>query len=139
MTPFDFVNSINSKSGHILDSEPENIRYYDPYIVNKAFSFFYDTILIANMLNMYPDLPKKPHYDFLYNVVSKGKRFGGKWPKKNEDENVQRLAEFYKIKNEMAAKYLQMMTSEQIEFMMSQINEGGNVGSKSIRNKTSET
>ena len=62
MSPFEFVNSINNtKQDLIRGSENPDLAetFYKPYVINKAFSYFKDTIMYANEINMYPNTPHK--------------------------------------------------------------------------------
>ena len=48
---------------------------YVPFIVARCLSYFPDTLIMANEINMFPSVDKKLHFDFLLNIVRKGKRF----------------------------------------------------------------
>jgi hypothetical protein len=63
-SPFDYVNSITTtKSNMMRDSENDVLseKSYEPWIVNKALSYFPDTILHSNLMNQYHHLDKRPH------------------------------------------------------------------------------
>jgi hypothetical protein len=54
VSPFDYVNSITiSKKNMMRDTENDTLaeKDYNPWIVNKALSYFKDTALIANEIN----------------------------------------------------------------------------------------
>ena len=61
----DYLYSINQSKKNILDDDPDAERGYPPYIINRCLSSFTDTILYANEMNRYPELPKKMQYDFI--------------------------------------------------------------------------
>jgi len=88
MNPFDFVKAINeTKQDLIRGSENPDLAetFYKPYLVNKAFSYFKDTVMYANDINMYPNTDNKLQNDYYLNSIRKGKRYS-KWHKKEEDD-----------------------------------------------------
>jgi len=63
MSPFDFLNAINlTKENLIVDDETE--KQYNAFMVNRGLSYFQDTALIANEMNLAPHLSSKPQFDF---------------------------------------------------------------------------
>ena len=85
MSPFEFVKSINEKTGNILTDNKDLEKAYSPYLVNRGLSFTPDTLLAANEMNAVPFLDKRMHYDYLYTVVKKRKRYA-KWIKAEKSE-----------------------------------------------------
>jgi hypothetical protein len=79
MNPFDFLTSINKTKVNLLNEDPENIKNYDPFLVNRSLSYFQDTVFLANEMNKCV-LPKDMQYNFYLNGVSKKSRFS-KWVK----------------------------------------------------------
>ena len=64
MTPFDFLKSINdTKENLIVDDITE--KQYNAYMVNRGLSYFPDTVMIANEMNVSPYLDAKLQFDFL--------------------------------------------------------------------------
>ena len=78
ISPFDFANSIYNKDNLMIDERTE--KEYNPFIVNRAMGFGKDTCIAANEMNARPHLDNKLQYDFLMDVVRKGKRYN-KWLK----------------------------------------------------------
>ena len=60
----DYLYSINQSKKNILDDDPDAARKYPAYVINRCLSSFMDTILFANEMNKYPNIPKKMQYDF---------------------------------------------------------------------------
>ena len=86
MNPFDYVNDINhGKKNIMVDDIAE--KEYAPFIINRALSFFSDTVLFANEMNMRPNLSKKLQYDFFLNSLRKRKRYSP-WIRKEQLENL---------------------------------------------------
>lgn len=113
-TLFDFLNSINTTKEYLLvDAQAE--KDYIPFMVNRGMSLFQDTILYANEMNRYPDIPKKLQYEFYINSIAARKRFS-KWPKKlKESDDLKVVAEHFKCSYEKAKTYLSILTQTQVE------------------------
>ena len=58
LNPFDYVNSINNHKNIMVDTENDELaeRGYNPYIVNRQFSYFIDTVHAVNAMNERHDL-----------------------------------------------------------------------------------
>lgn len=114
MNPFDFVKSINNKTGNLIDSDPEVEKDYNPFLVNRALSNFPDTVLCANAMNTSHHLSKKMQYDYLYTCIKRKPRFS-KWIKSTEDDMEQVVMDYYKVSRTRAKEYLAMMSETDIE------------------------
>lgn len=97
---------------------------YVPYMVNRGLSYFQDTVVIANEMNVHHDLDKKLQYEFLINIVKPRKRFS-KWHKKVEDSDLDAVKEFYGYSNERASQALTILTKEQLTIIKSKLEKGG--------------
>jgi hypothetical protein len=125
MNPFDFVKSINDKTGNLIDRDPDTEKAYVPFIVNRAMSQFPDTVIPANTLNGLHFLDKKLQYDYLYHTVKKRKRFS-KWAKPEWDEvSETTVAEYYDVSRVRAREYLSLMTEQDKESLFKLTNKGG--------------
>lgn len=123
MSPFDFLNAINdTKQNLIVDDITE--KEYNPFMVNRGLSYFSDTVLIANEMNLVPGLDKKLQFDFLINIVRKRKRFS-KWLKAETESDLEVVKEYYGYSNEKARQALTLLTPEQIEQIKTKVNKGG--------------
>lgn len=110
---FDYINSINSKQEYLFKDD-ENHGDYVPFLVTKAFSYFPDTIFVANEINKYQVTDKKRHYDFFYYGIDKGKRFS-KWYKPDQDETIALVQEYYNVRYSVAREYAKNLSNEDIE------------------------
>jgi hypothetical protein len=123
MNVFDFVKSISYEKNDLLLDNDE--REYVPFVVNRAFSLYTDTLFYANEMNKLHHLDKKMQHDYLFKIVPKKKRFV-KWPKKlNEDENVACIAEYYKYSTTEAKSVLSLLTDEQLAKIKKELEQGG--------------
>ena len=85
----------------------------------------YDTCAIVAMLNTMPDISKKQHYDFLFNIIDPKKRWG-KWHKSLEkDALLMDIAKYYEISLEKAQEIAKLMGDSEREAFSLLIQEGG--------------
>ena len=127
MNPFDYVNSINkTKKNMMQGSENDALaeKSYKPYIVNKALSYFPDTILHANLMNQYHQLNNKAQYVFLLNSIRPKKRWA-KWVENASDEDLNIVCAYYQCNNTRGQEYLSLLSSEQLEMIKKQLETGG--------------
>ena len=123
MNPFDYVNSINVTKKDIM---PDDIteKAYPAFMVNRALSYFNDTVLYANEMNVNHHIDNKLQYHFLINIIRKKKRFS-KWLKPQEVDNLELIKEYYGYSNEKAKSVLRLFNNEQIELLKQRIYKGG--------------
>ena len=135
MSPFDFVKAINeNKQDLIRDSENPDLAetFYKPFIINRAFSHFKDTIMYANEINMYPNISNKLQNDYYLNSIRKSKRYS-KWHKKEEDDKIEAIMEYYNVNYARAREIGNVLTDEQLTLIKIKLIKGGNnVQSQSI-------
>lgn len=129
ISPFDFINSFNSKSKYLLESEMDESDY-SAWVINKGLSFTKDTVLFANEMNMYYDLDRKMQHDFYYYGIPKGKRYG-KWMKLEKIDVIELLSEYYGINKMVAATYMQVLDDKQIAIIREKMVKGGRHGNGS--------
>ena len=122
MNPFSFVTAINDNKDIMVDDLAE--KAYDPFMVNRSLSYFQDTVLSANEMNINHHIDKRLQNDFLINMVRKRKRFS-KWEKPNSNSDVEVVKEYYGYNNEKARNALTLLTSEQIDILRQKVYKGG--------------
>jgi hypothetical protein len=135
LSPFDFLNSINSGAkGADLFSECRKAtdsaqrdtaeKQYVPFMVNRGLSYFRDTCLFANEMNRCYRLPAVMQYDFLRMLIRPGKRFS-KWFKMETEDDVTLIMEAYGYSYNQARKTVSVLTSDQIEAIRKYLDKGG--------------
>ena len=123
MNPFDFVKSITySKKDIMIDDLVE--KEYNSFIINRALSYFPDTILYANEMNKNHHLDGRLQFDFFINIIKKRKRFSP-WLKATEIENLDVIKEYYGYSDEKAKSVLSLLNNKQIEDLKKRIYKGG--------------
>lgn len=123
MKLFDYVNSISFGKEPLIVS-----KTYVPYQVNRALSFYPDTVRLANEMNVNSHVDSQMQFDFFLNIVRKRKRFV-KWPKKEDNENLDLIMKHYQYSMEKARQVLDLLTTDQIESIKQQYKTGGSNGS----------
>jgi len=125
MNPFDFVNAINTTKEDLF-KDPEVERFYTAFLVNKAFSYHQDTVLYANEMNRTPFLDPKLQFNFFLNSIRPAKRFA-KWVKKQEDNELTMIMEYYGYNPEKARNALSILSSEQLHHIKQKLEKGGKI------------
>jgi hypothetical protein len=92
-SPFDFVKNV-SYTKEKIDFE-ENKQHYIPFLINRSLSYYLNTVLLANEMNINTYLDPKLQYDFYFNIVRKEKRFS-KWHKRQNMEEIKTIGEKYR-------------------------------------------
>lgn len=124
MNVFDFVKSINTTKVDLLadDVNGVNEKEYAPFIVNKALSYFPDTVIQANDMNMHHSLDKKLQYDFFINSVRPRNRYS-KWVK-SDISDVELLQRYYNCSYGVAKQYQRLFTADQIRIIRTKMEKG---------------
>ena len=142
MNPFDFVNAINQSKKDLMTSTGNDAlaeKSYVPFIVNKALSYFPDTLLYANEINQLAHIDNKLQFHYLLNSIRPAKRFS-KWAKKEDSDDLELIKEYYGYNNEKAYQALSILSKDQINYIKEQLEQGGIYESSrhSSRSKTQE-
>jgi hypothetical protein len=124
---WDFVNAINSNKQDLMTgTENDDLAEagYVPFLTNRALSQFPDTLLYANEMNRYNHLDNKLQFEYLLNSVRPKKRFS-KWAKREDNEGIQLVMQYYKCNIKRAQEYIQLLTSEQLDKIKQSLTIGG--------------
>ena len=127
MKPFDFINAINySKEDLIGASDNPELaeKLYTPYVVNRGLSYFADTVLLCNEVNMRPQTENKLQFDFFLNSIRKRKRFS-KWYKKEQSNSLDTIVEYYGYSYEKAKQVLPLFTEHELKNLKKKLFTGG--------------
>ncbi len=123
LSPFDFLSSIcDTKVSLIVDDITE--KAYNPWMVNRGLSYFTDTVLIANEMNLLPHLDKKLQESFFINIIRKRKRFS-KWNKRDIESDIEAVKTFYGYSTQKAQQILTFLSPDQLEQIKTRVNSGG--------------
>ena len=120
----DWLNSVNFNKDDLTVDDPDAIKDYTPYIVNRCLSGHLDTILYSNEMNLHPNLDKDIQYQFFLNSLRKRKRFSP-WLRKDKVENLNIIKKYYGYSNEKALQALRLLTNEQLDYIKKRLETGG--------------
>jgi hypothetical protein len=120
----DWLNSINFTKNNLIEENPDIVKEYAPFIINKCLSGQIDTILFANEMNMNHHLDKDMQYSFYLNSLRKRKRFSP-WLRKDKIIDLECVKQYYGYSNEKASQALKILTKEQINFIKKRLDIGG--------------
>jgi hypothetical protein len=127
LTPFDFIKSVSqSKKDLIRESDyPDQVeKQYNAYIVNRGFSYFEDTILHANEMNMRHHLFNDAQYRYYLGILRSRNRFS-KWHKAEKNTDLDAIQEFYMVNRTVAKMYLKAMSKEDLKNLHQRFEKGG--------------
>ena len=123
MNPFEYCNAINyTKKDIMIDDVAE--KAYAPYMVNRQLSYFNDTVLAANEMNLKHHIDNRLQFDFFINIISKRKRFS-KWFKPEQISDLDVVKKYYGYSNEKARQVLTLLSTEQINELKNKVARGG--------------
>ena len=119
----EILKSINlTKDTDLIDVYNESD--YPAWVVNRALSFYPDTILQVNEINQHSQMPRTMQYKYLLYSVRKKNRYSP-WLKVKLDPGVQLIKEYYGYSVRKAKEVLPMFTNEDLEELKLILDKGG--------------
>ena len=120
----DWLNSINFNKQDLIKEDPDREKKYPAFIINKCLSGFLDTIMFANEMNLFHQLPNKLQYDFYLNSLRKKKRFSP-WLRKEKIKDLDLVKQYYGYSNEKAMQALTILNTKQLDYIRERLDVGG--------------
>ena len=120
----DYLNSINQNKQNLIDQDPLAEKKYPAYIVNKCMAQHLDTVMHANEMNQWVNLPNKLQYDFFINTVRPKKRFSP-WDKKDKIDDLELIQKYYGYSVEKARQVIDILSRQQLDYIKDKLNTGG--------------
>jgi hypothetical protein len=123
MNPFEYLNAINdTKKDIMVDDIAE--KAYNSFMINRGLSYFQDTALIANEMNVNHHIDNRLQFQFFINIIRKRKRFS-KWLKPETENDLAIIKEYYGYSNDKARQVLGLFSKEQINELNKKVYKGG--------------
>jgi len=127
MKPFDYVNAVSdSKKDLMVGTENDELaeKGYNSYLTNKSLSYHVDAILYVNEMNQHASLDNKLQFDYYLHGLPKKKRFS-KWSKKQENEDLEVVSEWYGCSYSKAAEILKIINKNTLDLIKHKLQKGG--------------
>ena len=126
MNPFDYVNAINAGKDIMTGTENDDLaeKGYNPFLTNRQFSYFQDTVHFANMMNQHAHLDHRLQFQFLINIVRPKKRFA-KWSKTEHHDDLEAVVQYFGYSYEKAKQAAVVLSDEQINEIRKKLYKGG--------------
>ena len=96
-----------------MDADSNCERLYLPYVINRAMSYFTDTILYSNEMNQNHHVDKKLQYDYYMNSIRKRKRFS-KWLKADQSDDIDLIKQHFKYSEKKAREVYSILGEQGI-------------------------
>ena len=120
----DFLTAINLSKNNIMEEDSLAEKEYPPFVINRSLSYFQDTILYANEMNLRGHIDNRLQNDYFLNSVRKKKRYS-KWLKPEKLQKLDVVKEYYGFGNEKAKDALRILSEDQLAFIEDKLNQGG--------------
>ena len=120
----DFLTAINLSKKNLMEDDPLTENEYPPFVINRSLSYFQDTVLYANEMNLRGNLDNRLQNDYLLNSVRKKKRFS-RWLKPEQDIDVDAIKEYYSCSEMKAREMFSVLTGDQLSLIHKRLKSGG--------------
>jgi hypothetical protein len=121
--PFDYITSISFSKEDMMEDELGE-KEYNAFMVNRGLSYFPDTIMYANEMNLNAQVDKKLQYHYLMNSIRPRKRFS-KWAKKQNSDQLEMVMEYFGYNIDKAKSALSILSKTDLEKIKQKMNKGG--------------
>lgn len=121
---FDLIKDISESGKYIDNYYKENKSLppqYNSYMILRVFSEYPDTILLANEMNKYWELPDEMQWRFLKNTIYKKKRFGYTKTMTVDNNAIEVLANYFHCSVKEMQKNIKVFTKEKLNEILQEI------------------
>jgi len=119
----DILKSINvTKDQDLIDEYNESD--YPSWVVNRALSFYPDTILQVNEINQHSHMPRTMQYKYLLYSVRKKNRYSP-WLKYKLPEEIQLIKDYYGFSTAKAKDALPLLSKDDLNKIKEILDKGG--------------
>ena len=120
--PYEYINAINS--GKKISKDNFNEKGYVPFITNRQFSYFQDTIFAANEMNANHHMDGESQFSFFINMIRPKKRFS-KWSKTEHHNDLEAVAQYFDYSYEKTKVVMDILSTDQINNIKKKLSKGG--------------
>ena len=125
MEIFDFLNAINYKKNNIIRDDPQSVKEYEPYRINKFLSQNVDSILYVNEMNSRPHCDVELQFDYFINSLRERKRKAHKWLVSESFDDIEVVKEYYCYSDAKAKIALSLLNDDELVYIKQRLDKGG--------------
>jgi hypothetical protein len=117
MTLFDWINEVTYHKRPWIAFTDEDKTEFNTYMINRFISMNSNYIDIVNLIQRYPDCPKRKVYQFYCDLLPKQKAFFKyiKASAKDDPETIKAIAEYYQCSTREAKEYINIADVDNIK------------------------
>ena len=120
----DFLKAINLTKENLIENDSLAEKEYVPFVINRTMSYFPDTVLYVNEVNLRGHLDNRLQNDYLLNSIRKKKRFA-RWLKPDANEDIDAIKEYYSCNYRKAYEIAKVLTGDQLSLIHNRMKRGG--------------
>ena len=123
----DYLKSLNQSKTpmkNLGEDYDHVVKSYTPFIINRCMSYFPDTIIQSNNMNINNHVSKEMHYDYLLYSVRKRNRFSP-WLKKENVPNLEVVKEYFGYSDKKAMEACSILSEQDISNIKDELFKGG--------------
>ena len=125
MEIFDFLNAINHQKINILQDDPQAVKEYDAFRINKFLSQHVDSILFVNEMNSRPHCDVELQFDYFINSLRERKRRAQKWYVHDSHDDIEVVKEYYGYSIAKANVALSILDDDDLTYIKKRLYKGG--------------
>lgn len=130
LNPFAIINSLSIGKPELMYDSQGNVNgqtlsAYIPFLINRSFSMHLSSLVEAQCMNRCFNLPKLMQYDFYRSALRKENRWGKKWPKVEDGEDLKAIIETYECSMKKAREIRSVLSNEQLKMLIRSQQKGG--------------
>ena len=128
MNLFDWINQITYNKQPWDTFTDDDKTEFNTYMINRFISMNSNYIDIVNLIQRYPDCPKRKVYQFYCDLLPKQKAFFKyiKASAKNDPETIKAIAEYYQCSTREAKEYTNIVDVNNIKNVLNLGQSGTN-------------
>ena len=120
MNHFDFITDIRKNKTNLIEDSEE---HYNAFMVNRGLSYYRDTVMYAQRMNLNTELDARLQHDYLFHGVRKTTAYNVKWAKAQKDDKLTTVMKFFGYNRDKATKVLEILNKEQVEHIHKTMSE----------------
>tara|TARA_B100000745_G_C20133579_1_gene388511 strand:+ start:297 stop:686 length:390 start_codon:yes stop_codon:yes gene_type:complete len=125
MEIFDFLNAINHQKTNIMRDDPQAVKEYNAFRINKFLSQHVDSILYVNEMNLKPHCDVELQFDYFINSLRERKRRAQKWYVSDLHDDIEVVKEYYGYSTSKAKVALSLLNDDDLTYIKKRLYKGG--------------